>query len=173
VNRFHYENAKFRSASCLGQGTDPCRLHDRRTRDILIRMEVTLAVLADYANVTKDGKLNVMGIFAHINARVLPYVHPQMLLVWEAEAGPAEWGTRKDVEVKLLDEAANQILSVRGNPEVPRGKPGRPVRINSVMAFNNVKFDAEGDYVFSVLIGGEVKKNVSFRLSRTPPGAKA
>jgi hypothetical protein len=136
-------------------------------------MEVTLAVLADYANVTKEGKLNVMGLFTHINARVLPYVHPQMLLVWEGEAGPAEWGTRKDVEIKLLDEAANQILSVHGNLEVPRGEPGRRVRINSLMAFNSVKFDAEGDYVFSILIGGETKKDVAFRVSHVPPVAKA
>jgi hypothetical protein len=148
-------------------------LHDYRTRDILTHMEVTLAVLADYANVTKEGKLNVMGLFTHINARALPYLHPQMLLVWEAEAGPAEWETRKDVEIKLLDEAANQILSVRGNLEVPGGEPGKPVRINSLMGFNNVKFDAEGDYVFSILIGGETKKNVSFRVSYTPPVAKA
>jgi hypothetical protein len=147
-------------------------LHDYRTRDILTHMEVTLAVLADYANMTKEGKLNVMGLFTHINARVLPWVHPQMLLVWEAEAGPAEWETRKDVEIKLLDEAANQILSIQGNLEVPRGEPGRPVRMNSIMSFNNVKFDAEGDYVFSILIGGETKKNVSFRVSHTPPVAK-
>jgi hypothetical protein len=157
----------------LGQGTDTRRLHDYQARDILAYMEVTLAVLADYANVTKEGKLNVMGLFTHINARVLPYLHPQMLLVWEVEAGPAEWETRKDVEIKLLDEAANQILAVRGNLEVPRGEPGRPVRINSVMTFNNVKFDAEGDYVFAILIGGETKKNISFRVSYTPPVAKA
>jgi hypothetical protein len=136
-------------------------------------MEVTLAVLADYANVTREGKLNVMGLFTHINARVLPYVHPQMLLVWEAEAGVAEWETRKDVEIKLLNEAANQILSIRGNLEVPKGEPGRPVRINSVMAFNNVRFDTEGDYVFSILIGGENKKDVSFRVSYIPAVAKA
>jgi hypothetical protein len=157
----------------FGHGMDIGKLHDYRTRDILTYMEVTLAVLADYANVTKEGKLNVMGLFTHINARVIPYVHPQMLLVWEAEAGPAEWGTRKDVEIKLLDEAANQILSVRGNLEVPRGEPGRPVRINSLMGFNNVKFDAEGDYEFAIIIGGETKKNVSFRVSYIPPVAKA
>jgi hypothetical protein len=157
----------------FGQGPDIGKLHDYRTRDILTYMEVSLAVLADYANVTKEGKLNVMGLFTHINARVIPYIHPQMLLVWEAEAGPAEWGTRKDVEIKLLDEAANQILSVRGNLEVPRGEPGRPVRINSLMGFNNVKFDAEGDYEFAILIGGETKKNVSFRVSYAPPVAKA
>lgn len=157
----------------MEQGTDIRKLHDYRTRDILTYMEVTLAVLADYANVTQEGKLNVMGLFTHINARVIPYIHPQMLLVWEAEAGPAEWGTRKDVEIKLLDEAANQILSVRGNLEVPRGEPSRPVRINSLMGFNNVKFDAEGDYEFAILIGGETKKNVSFRVSYITPVAKA
>ena len=135
-------------------------------------MEVKLAALADYAHVTKEGKLNVMGLFTNINARVLPWVHPQMLLVWEAEAGPAEWETRKDVEIKLLDEAANQMLSIRGNLEVPRGEPGRPVRMNSIMSFNNVKFDSEGDYVFSILIGGETKENVSFRVSHTPPAPK-
>jgi len=64
-------------------------------------------------------------------------------------------------------------LSVRGNLEVPRGEPGRPVRINSLMGFNNVKFDAEGDYEFAILIGGETKKNVSFRVSYAPPVAKA
>ena len=136
-------------------------------------MEVTLAVLADYANVSREGKLNVMGLFTHINARALPYVHPQMLLVWEGEAGPAEWGTRKDVEVKLLDEAGNQILSIRGNLEVPGGEPGRPARLNSVMAFHNVKFEAEGDYVFAILIGGETKKKIPFRVSYRPPVSKA
>jgi hypothetical protein len=35
-------------------------------------MEVTLAVLADYANVTGSGKLNVMGIFGEVNPPVLP-----------------------------------------------------------------------------------------------------
>jgi hypothetical protein len=41
------------------------------------------------------------------------------------------------------------------------------------MGFNNVKFDAEGDYEFAILIGGETKKNVSFRVSYAPPVAKA
>jgi hypothetical protein len=32
-------------------------------------MEATLAVTADYANVTADGKLNVLGIFGEIKWR--------------------------------------------------------------------------------------------------------
>ncbi|MCX6382155.1 MAG: hypothetical protein NT023_22205 [Armatimonadetes bacterium] len=31
-------------------------------------MDLTLAVLADYANITEDGKLNIMGVFGEIKA---------------------------------------------------------------------------------------------------------
>jgi hypothetical protein len=51
-------------------------------------MEVTVAVLADYANVSQDGKLNIMGIFQEINATSLPFVLPQMYLVMSFSAGP-------------------------------------------------------------------------------------
>lgn len=44
-------------------------------------MQVPLAVLADYANVTADGKLNIMGIFDIIYAPQVSFVHPQMQLV--------------------------------------------------------------------------------------------
>ena len=49
-------------------------------------MRVPLAVLADYANVTTDGKLNIMGIFNRIFASALPVVHPQMRLVMRFQA---------------------------------------------------------------------------------------
>lgn len=132
-------------------------------------MEVTLALLADYANVTREGKLNVMGLFTIINAPALPWVHPQMQLVLELEAGPAEWDTQKDVEIKLLDADANQILAVRGSVKVPRGEAGKRVRINSIMTFGNVKFDAEGDYIFAILVGGETKKEIPLRVNYVPP----
>ena len=35
-------------------------------------MQVPLAVLADSANVSQEGKLNIMGIFTQINAQSLP-----------------------------------------------------------------------------------------------------
>ncbi|MBA7593523.1 hypothetical protein ES703_00447 [subsurface metagenome] len=139
-------------------------------------MEVTLGLLADYANITREGKLNVMGIFSLINAPALPWVHPQMQLVLELEAGPAEWDTQKDIEIKLLDADANSILTTGGSIKVPRGKSGRPVRIHSIMTFGNVKFDVEGDYIFNILIGGETKKQIGLTVNyvrKTPPTVKA
>lgn len=48
-------------------------------------MEVSLALLADYANVTREGKLNLLGLFDRIDARAVPWVHPQMQLVLQNE----------------------------------------------------------------------------------------
>ena len=135
-------------------------------------MDVTLALLADYANVTREGKLNVMGLFTIINAPALPWVHPQMQLVLELEASPAEWDMQKDIEIKLLDADANPMLAVRGGVKVPRGEAGRRVRINSIMTFGNVKFNAEGDYIFAILIGGETKKEIPLRVNYAPPATK-
>ncbi len=135
-------------------------------------MDVTLGLLADYANVTREGKLNVMGLFTIINAPALPWVHPQMQLVLELEAGPAEWDTEKNIEIKLLDADAKQIFAVQGTGKIPRGEAGRRVRVNTIMTFNNVKFDAEGDYVFVILVGGETKKEILLRVNYVPPAAK-
>src|SRR5919204_3250104 len=49
------------------------------------RMRLSLALLADYANVSHDGKLNIMGIFGQIHAPQFPAVHAQMHLVLSLE----------------------------------------------------------------------------------------
>jgi hypothetical protein len=41
-------------------------------------MNVTLAVLADYADFSVEGKLNIMGIFNVSYAQSLPMQHPPM-----------------------------------------------------------------------------------------------
>jgi len=131
-------------------------------------MDVTLALLADYANVTREGKLNVMGLFTIINVATLPWVHPQMQLVLELEAGPAEWDTQKNIEIKRMDQAAITVFAIGGSVKVPRGEPGKRVHVNSIMTFGNVKFDAEGDYVFTILIGGETKREIPLRVNFVP-----
>jgi len=137
-------------------------------------MDISMAVIADYASATRDCKLNVMGIFNALKVKSLPHIQSQIYLIWQAEAGPAEWGMKKDVEIKLLDENARQVLSVRGDLVIPaKGEAGRRTSINSIMTFNNVKFEVAGDYAFAILIGGETRRNVPLRINLTPPPTEA
>ena len=57
-------------------------------------MDVTLALLADAANVSQDGKLNILGIFNGLGAAAFPATHPSMHLVLRFEASraiPPQW----------------------------------------------------------------------------------
>ena len=64
-------------------------------------MELSFMLAADYANVTNNGKLNVMGIFSSINATKFPVKHPQMYIIAQLRVGPAEYGRNFTLELKL------------------------------------------------------------------------
>lgn len=132
-------------------------------------METKIAVLADYANVTKEDKLNLLGLFTKINAPALPWVHPQMQLVVVFEAGPPEWETRKQIEIKLLDADGAEKWALRGEQKLPKGEAGRPVTLNLILALNNLRFETAGDYSFAVLVAGETKATVPFQVVLRPP----
>jgi len=129
-------------------------------------MEVTLAVLADYANVSQDGKLNIMGIFQDVNPPVLPFLLSQMYLVVAFEAGPAEFGSQKHIRIVLLDNDGSEILRLEGEAEVPRpARPGRRAYINQVIGLQGITFERAGGYAFVILVSGEQKTTVSLHVN--------
>src|SRR5215217_3944288 len=76
LHLFSYQSEKRRTAYRVAR-----LVYSRSHAGKGVAMEVKLAVLADYANVSQDGKLNIMGIFQEINAPSLPFPLPQMFLV--------------------------------------------------------------------------------------------
>lgn len=136
-----------------------------------IVVDVTLAVVADYANVSQDGKLNIMGIFQEINPPFLPFPMPQMFLVVSFEAGPAEFDFIKTIRVALLDIDGNEMLALEGQVQVPRPeRPGSRVFINQVIGLNGVTFERAGGHEFSILIGGETRGTASVHINEPSTG---
>jgi len=66
-------------------------------------MRPLLFLTADYANVTSDGKLNVMGIFKEINAYNFPARHASMHLVAKLAAELGEFEQTRNITVILMD----------------------------------------------------------------------
>jgi hypothetical protein len=122
-------------------------------------MQVRLGVLADYANVTAEGKLNILGIFDRINLVQIPATHPQMHLVLRIEAHPSELNRTYDVEIRLQDPERLTIFEVKGEI-VPRGDPGQIVSTNQILTLNNLQLEKIGEYTFVVLINDEVKTEI-------------
>ena len=125
-------------------------------------MEVPLAVIADAANVSQEGKLNVFGIFNRIGAINFQARHPQMQLVLALEADSVEAEQTKTLEVQLRDDDGKKVLTIAGKLKVPKGQLGYPIRVHQILPLSGVQFEKPGDYVFKILINGEPKNSVPF-----------
>jgi hypothetical protein len=129
-------------------------------------MNVTLAVLADYANISQEGKLNIMGVFDVIYAETFPTVHPEMKLVVQYEAGTADGQATHEIEIQLMDADGRKPMVVNGQVGVGEVHAGFPVKANSILNIRNAQFERPGDFVFNILVDGEVKHQVPLKVLR-------
>jgi hypothetical protein len=120
-------------------------------------MKVTFAVLADAANVTREGKLNILGIFDSIQVQQFPVTHPQMQLVLRFEGDISEAGKKKKVEVQLMDEDGKRLFVLGGEFAFGPGRPGEAMGSNHILTINLMKFERSGDYEFKILVNDELK----------------
>lgn len=123
-------------------------------------MEIVLALLADCANVSREGKLNILGIFERIYAQSIPVTHPQMHLILTIEAERVEADREHRIEVELIDADGKKLVSIGGNLKFGPPPPGEKVKLNHIIQLNNLRFEHLGSYEFKILLNNEVRKTV-------------
>ncbi len=123
-------------------------------------VQVTLALLADYANVSKEGKLNILGIFDNINAQSLPATHPQMQLVLTLEADRGDADKEHKIEIELIDADGTKLFSIGGDLRFASPPPGEHIKVNHIIQLNNLQFNRFGNHEFKIRINKEVRQSV-------------
>ena len=119
-------------------------------------MEITTLVLADAANATQEGKLNIMGIFNRIGPVSLPLTFPSMTLVMRFEYHPSEAG-KHVFKLQVADADGRKVAEAGGEFELPRRqKGGSPLPPNGqfILPIQMMKFETAGVYSFDVSIDG-------------------
>jgi hypothetical protein len=112
-----------------------------------------MAVLADEANVSQEGKLNLMGIFDRISAAEFPIVHPKLVFAFRVEAEYADSGRSFPVVVTMEDEDGNVLFDAEGQIGAPHVLPGEFATANQLFTMVGVQFPAPGLYRFVVRLG--------------------
>lgn len=135
-------------------------------------MKVRFALLADYSNVTQEGKLNVMGVFDIIHAQQFPVKHAEMQLVVRFEADISERKQHKDVQVRLINEHGNKILELNGRLTVADAKPGDLLFCNQILVLRNVVFPSPGDYQFDIYVDDKLHSVPLKVVATIPDGHK-
>lgn len=127
-------------------------------------MDVSLAVLADFASITKEGKLNILGIFDIVYTNTLPARHPKIHLILKLDANIEETKMDKKITIKLMDPDGKTLMEVGGDFTIGEVKPGELFTVNSILTLQNINFEQEGHHDFHILIGEELKRTVPLKV---------
>ena len=127
-------------------------------------MRVDLAVLADYATVTNDKKLVIIGVFDTIRAATLPVLHASMYVALRVCTGPEDNGDHT-LTVRLVDPDGRTVAELKADftVQVPLDEEG-VAALQLVLGLGNVKFKVAGPYAVDILIDGRYEETVSLRL---------
>lgn len=116
-------------------------------------MKIPMAFLADEANVSQEGKLNVLGIFDRIAGATFPVVHPRMVFAFRVQAEFGDAGRTFAVRVRLVDEDGGVMFEASGEIVAPDVAPGEFATANQVFTLVGVGFPQPGAYKFVVNVG--------------------
>ena len=137
-------------------------------------MDIDLAVIADAANVSQEGKLNILGVFDTIWAREFPFRHAAMVFVIRVRADFTEQGLHQ-LDVRLVNADGSQLFKAEGPLQVPNGVPGRPIKPHVIMGLSGITFPSPGDYSVEIFVDNEHMKSVPLYVVERipiPPGGK-
>ena len=116
-------------------------------------MRIAMAVLADEANVSQEGKLNILGIFDRLAAVQFPVAHPKMVFAFRVEAGYGDAGRSTPVVVRLQDDAGEVLFEATGDMSPPMVPPGEFATANQVFSLVGIQFPHPGTYRFVIEMG--------------------
>lgn len=129
-------------------------------------MRPLLFLAADYANITGDGKLNVMGIFNDINSFNFPARHPSMHLIAKLAPELSEYGQKRTFTIILMDADANHIMELSGEINVPMGQGGRKPEVNIILDLKDIILPKPGRYVFVLQIDKDQKDELTLYVNQ-------
>lgn len=135
-------------------------------------MKVTFAHLCDYAAISREGKLSVMGMFSAVNVAVLPTTHPMMYLVFEIEFSTAEFDRDLRLEVKVADADGGPIAAIKGAFRIG-GKvvAGETPKAPQLIPVANLPLAKAGNYQFSIFLNDAHQTDVAFAVKLAQPPA--
>ena len=114
-----------------------------------------ILLTADYANVTGDRKLNVMGVFNQISSRQFPMRHATMYIVVAIVAELGETTDPRQFVLRILDQEAEEIGRGEGVFNFPEAPTGGVPEINIIIPIIGQVFPKPGEHDVVLLVDGQ------------------
>lgn len=119
-------------------------------------MQVDFCALADAANTTAGGKLNVLGVFDRVGVKSLPAVHKQMAIVLRIRVEYADARDEHDLRLALENPDGKKLVDLEGATRVGEIEPGTFSHTNQIFNLRDIRFEEEGVHRIRVWLDGEL-----------------
>jgi uncharacterized protein DUF6941 len=118
-------------------------------------MHISFAVFADAANLSQEGKLNILGVFDAVQVAGLPTVHPRTHFVVRLKANGDDTGQHK-LTFRWLSPFEEELWSSSGEMSVaPSPNPVLEVDL-PIIAVVDLPLNVTGQYTMQVTLDGEL-----------------
>lgn len=118
-------------------------------------MHVSFALFADAANISQEGKLNILGVFDALHVQQLPAVHPRATMVVRLKALPGDVG-RHTLGFSWIGPSGVDLWSTTGEMEVGTPPPGATELDVPVIAGIDLPIQEVGTHVMRVVLDGDL-----------------
>ena len=118
-------------------------------------MHISFAVFADAANLSQEGKLNILGVFDAVQVAGLPTIHPRTHFVVRLKANGEDTGQHK-LSFRWLSPYEEELWSSTGEMTVaPSPNPVFEVDL-PIIAVVDPPLNVTGQYTMQVTLDGKV-----------------
>jgi hypothetical protein len=131
-------------------------------------MQLAFALLADAANVSVEGKLNILGVFDALQVGSLPTVHPRATLVMRLKGTLDEVG-RHYVAMTWVSPHGEELWSSGGDLEIGSPPPGAIEMDFPLLLSLDLPINAVGTHYLRVVIDDELQGEVALHVRAAPP----
>lgn len=114
-------------------------------------MHVSFALFADAANLSQEGKLNILGVFDALQVATLPTVHPRAHLVVHLKGTTLDVGSHS-VRLRWLNPQGHELWSSSGDLSVGTPPPGVAQMDLPLIAQIDLPIDISGSYTMAIAI---------------------
>jgi hypothetical protein len=118
-------------------------------------MHVSFALFADSANISQEGKLNILGVFDALQVAQIPAVHPRATMVVRLKAVPEDVG-RHNLAFVWLGPSGDEMWSSSGELDVGAPPQGATELDVPVIAAIDLPIQSAGTHVMRVALDGDV-----------------
>ena len=116
-------------------------------------MHIAFALFADAANLSQEGKLNILGVFDALHVGQLPVVHPRAALVLLLKGDGADVGDHQ-VGLSWRNPNGDELWSSQASMHVGPPSPGVFELDLPLLAQVDLPVDQPGSYAMEVSIDG-------------------